>query len=223
MNYQNAKIGFKKLHSAEIIDLIATIIIVASTIGIVLGLVSIGNNDVTTGNLLVTSLSSVALIISLVLGLVAYIINIIGLSSMGKDNHYFKDALYNAIAGLIVVILCSILVNVFKEGTFAYRVVDLANNNFERINEFVTIYLVLKGSIEIANTEGKAELEAYCNSTLKFIIASSILSIILGGIGSFETGLVGIITAIISLASLVIAIIAYVKYLSFLKRMANEL
>ena len=85
--------------------------------------------------------SLISMLVALVLGIVSFFLNLLGIISASKDDEGFKNALYMVIIGIIASIVASILKT--KHPTIA--------GYFETINdvsELFVFYYVISGSME---------------------------------------------------------------------------
>ena len=209
--FDNAKKGIKKIYKAEILSIIATIVaIVAAVLLVILGSFvkdgQVNSTDV---------ISTISLIVAAIIGVVAYIMNLIGIGNASKDSEDFKNALYMTIAALIVSVVASILNKSKPSMSHALGV-------SENILEMLAAYYVINGCIGIAKKLAKPELEQYGNKSMKLFLTVWILSVVVDvlskilGSGSVIAGIIGII-------ALILALVSYVIYLKLLNKTLNAL
>lgn len=99
MRFPNAAAGVKKIFTAEILALIGAIATVIGTISALIAVAAAANNS--TGGTAVAGGASVIFLLGAgVLGIIAFIMNIIGINSAAKDEASFKTALICVIVGI---------------------------------------------------------------------------------------------------------------------------
>ena len=209
--FDNAKKGIKKVYKAEILSIIATIIaIVAAVVLLVLGTV-VKDGDVNFSDVV----STCSLIFAAVLGIIAYILNFVGIGNASKDSEDFKNALYMTIAALVASIVSSILDS--RGSSLAHAI-----NVSEKILEMLIAYYVINGCIGIAKKLANAELEQLGNKTMKLYITVWILSVVLDVLVTI-LGSTSIIAGILGIIAMVLYLVSYVVYLKLLNRTINAI
>ena len=209
MQLPNALEGVKKIHRAEILDLLSGIIALIAAIVAIVSM-SAGGEDGGLGGLLG---AGVLLIVVAVLSIIAFIMNIVGLNKGKLDEENFKNALYTVLVG----ILASILLGAAKEGSFLK---DLGET-LSSICRFLCSWYVCTAVISLADRMGDAEMSAKALKARKMLMTVWILSIVLQVISvllaAFGAGdALAIVSAILGLAAIVVSIIAYILYLKML-------
>ena len=212
MNFDNAKKGIKTVYNAEILSIVASIIaIVAAVILLVLGSI-VKDGQVNTSDVI----STISLIVAGIIGLVAYIMNIVGISSASKDNADFKNALYMTL-GAIVVSIASTLLE--KKMPGLSRSLKVSENIFE----LLVAYYVIIGCTGIAKQVGNAAVEAEGKKTMKFFLTVWIIGVVVEVIGkvveifSKSTALT-VVAGLLGLAALVLSLVCYFAYLKLLRK-----
>ena len=209
MQFPNALEGVKKIHRAEILDLLSGIIALIAAIVAIVSM-SAGGEDGGLGGLLG---AGVLLIAVAVLSIIAFIMNIVGLNKGKLDEENFKNALYTVLVGIIA----SILLGAAKEGSFLK---DLGET-LSSICRFLCSWYVCTAVISLADRMGDAEMSAKALKARKMLMTVWILSIVLEVISvllaAFGAGdALAIVSAILGLAAIVVSIIAYILYLKML-------
>ncbi len=209
MHFPNALEGVKKIHRAEILDLLSGIIALIAAIVAIVSM-SAGGEDGGLGGLLG---AGVLLIAVAVLSIIAFIMNIVGLNKGKLDEGNFKNALYTVLVG----ILASILLGAAKEGSFLK---DLGET-LSSICRFLCSWYVCTAVISLADRMGDAEMSAKALKARKMLMTVWILSIVLQVISvllaAFGAGdALAIVSTILGLAAIVVSIIAYILYLKML-------
>lgn len=199
MNYSNAKKGFSKLFVAEMLMILSSVLGTFTDKAIVLGLVAV------------------------IMMIVAFFINLSGLSLMAKDDKGYKKAYNFTIAGIIITVAAVIVGVIFKDNSFIYECANGISNVSSRVFEYITAILVMKASIEVLTKLNKDELAKKTKSTYILYSIAYALAIILGIIADTTNVLVGVLVIIGTLVALVLGLVSQIKYYIFLKNMANTL
>jgi len=92
MTHENARAGFKNLFTAEVLAIIAVVI---DTVGVLLTLIPAAG----------LVIYGVVQIVSIVLVVIAFIMQLVGLSKAGKDEPMIKSAFVGTLIALIVTII----------------------------------------------------------------------------------------------------------------------
>ena len=209
MQFPNALEGVKKIHKAEILDLIAGIVaLIASVIAIVS--MSAGGEDTGIGGLLS---AGVLLIVVAVLSIIAFIMNITGLNKGKLDEVNFKNALYAVLVGIIA----SIVLGAAKEGSLLKDLGETVSS----ICRFLCTWYVCTAVISLADRMGDAEMSAKALKARKMLmtvwilsIVLEVISVLLGALGASDV--LNVVSAILGLVAIVVSIIAYILYLKML-------
>ena len=199
MNYSNAKKGFSKLFVAEMLMILSSVLGTFTDKALVLGLVAV------------------------IMMIVAFFINLSGLSLMAKDDKGYKKAYNFTIAGIIITVAAVIVGVIFKDNSFIYECANGISNVSSRVFEYITAILVMKASIEVLTKLNKDELVKKTKSTYILYSIAYALAIILGIIADTTNVLVGVLVIIGTLVALVLGLVSQIKYYIFLKNMANTL
>ncbi len=201
MAHENARAGFGKLFTAQILGIIAAFCSLLTLIP-VLGPVIAG--------------AAIA-----ILGLIGYIMNLVGLNQAGKDDDLIKSAFGLAIFSLILGVAGGILGALFSSMTWISSVVNMINS----IISLVIIHHVLFGGANL-----NSALSDKAASTWKIVMTVIIIDIIVAigliicGIlaGSTASGIIAIVIIVLTILDVILDIVSYFMYLSFLARAKNE-
>ncbi len=201
MAHENARAGFGKLFTAQILGIIAAFCSLLTLIP--------GIGPVIAG-------AAIA-----ILGLIGYIMNLVGLNQAGKDEDLIKSAFSLAIFSLILGVAGGILGALFSSMTWISSVVNLINS----IISLVIIHHVLFGGANL-----NSALADKAASTWKIIMTVVIIDIIVAialiicGIlaGSTASGIIAIVVIVLTVLDVILDIVSYFMYLSFLSRAKNE-
>ena len=207
--FTNAYEGVKKIHKAEILSLIATVLLL---IGSVISLTGIeaGENTSSGEGLLISG--GLIVIIAAFLLIIAAIMNIVGVNRASKDESAFR----NALIALLFGIAANILVSAFSNNPTINSIGKAAAN----VTEILASYYICTGVINLADRLGNSDVSARGQKVRSILmgiwVASAVLNILATLFGTNETmknaiGIVAIVGGIIS-------IIAYFLYISLLGR-----
>ncbi len=207
MRFPNAAAGVKKIFTAEILTLIAAIATLISTILLVvtLGAAASGSKG---GTIAAGGFTAILFVAAGIVGIVAFIMSIVGISNASKDEPTFKTALICVIVGIVG----SLVASIFSGNAVVSSIGSLVTNV---ANLFVTIF-VITGIIRLADQLNNAEVGNKGNNILKMIIAISVLAIIANLIVLIMGGRVSVVAGIIAIVAAVLEIVQYIMYLSFL-------
>lgn len=197
---ENAKVGFGKLFTAEIL------IIIGGFVGLVpkelwyLGIAFI------------------------VVDIVAFFMNLKGLKLMAKDLEGYNKAYKFALAGIIFDIVTIILCLVFKSNSQVGTIVNNTSKALTGVIEYGIAYLVLKTSVEYLTSKGNTELAKYANTTKNLLTAAYCISILLDlFISTNGQTWVALVAILAALVAIVFLLVGQIRYISFLKKMNNTL
>lgn len=210
MKFSNAAKGVSKIFTAEILGLISFIILGISSV-VILGAAA-GNSekvvsDTAAGGAVVGG--GIFAVIGAIIMIVGAIINIVGLVQAGKDEKFFKYALY----AMIIFFIFSLIVNIALSAS-GYK--EYASNGGTLINLIVNV-LVIQGIINLANAKQDAKVASKGLLIFKLIICVTILEIIASIIATATQNTVAaVIVLVLAIVALVLGIVRYFMYLSML-------
>lgn len=196
---ENAKVGFGKLFTAEILAIIGSFITLVSKDYWYIG------------------------IIFIVVDIVAFFMNLKGLKLMGKDLEGYNKAYKFALAGIAIDIITLILCFVFNGNTEAGTILNNTSKALSNAIELAICYLVLKTSIAYLESKGNTDLAAYAKTTKNLLVAAYAICIILEALLGYKTSVVALIGIVGALVALVCMLTGQIKYILFLKKMKNAL
>jgi hypothetical protein len=207
MRYPNAYTGVSQIYKAELIAILAA---VCTGIGAILaifgvGVADVGSEAVGTGIAITGGLFVIA---TVVLMIVSYILNIIGVGNAAKDESGFRSAMIAIIIGIVASIVAGIFSN--KE------VVCLLAQLVSKICDIMVFWFCIGGIRNLADKMNDRNIANKADSFTKLIIGIYVAGIVLAIIGSFvKVG--GFLDGFIDVAGAVCSIVAYLSYLSLLK------
>lgn len=196
---ENAKVGFGKLFTAQILAIIGSFATLVSKDYWYIG------------------------IIFIVVDIVAFFMNLKGLKLMGKDLEGYNKAYKFALAGIILDIVTLILCFVFNGNEQAGTILNNTSKALTNAVELGICYLVLKTSIVYLESKGNTELAKYANTAKNLIVVAYAICIILDAVLSYKTGTAALIGIVGALVALVCMLVGQIKYILFLKKMKNAL
>ena len=204
MNYQNAKKGIGQIYKAELLTIIATII------GIIGAIVFLAAGE--KGSEGGMAAGGIPILIAGIMFIIAFIINLVGLSNASKDEPYFKTAWIIALIAIAASVVQSIL---DMRGIKVEWLFELISN----ICEILIMIFVITGIGKIADQLGKKKVSRLSRSTMNVTCGVYILSAIVTLIGDlFEAKSMTTVASVIAIIAGILSIIAYVYYLRTLSQ-----
>ena len=204
MNYQNAKKGIGQIYKAELLTIIATII------GIIGAIVFLAAGE--KGSEGGMAAGGIPILIAGIMFIIAFIINLVGLSNASKDEPYFKTAWIIALIAIAASVVQSIL---DMRGIKVEWLFELISN----ICEIMIMIFVITGIGKIADQLGKKKVSRLSRSTMNVTCGVYILSAIVTLIGGlFEAKAMTTVASVIAIIAGILSIIAYVYYLRTLSQ-----
>ncbi len=204
MNYQNAKKGIGQIYKAELLTIIATII------GIIGAIVFLAAGE--KGSEGGMAAGGIPILIAGIMFIIAFIINLVGLSNASKDEPYFKTAWIIALIAIAASVVQSIL---DMRGIKVEWLFELISN----ICEIMIMIFVITGIGKIADALGKKKVSRLSRRTMNVTCGVYVLSAIVTLIGDlFEAKAMMTVAAVIAIIAGILAIIAYVYYLRTLSQ-----
>ena len=206
MRYPNAHDGIKRIYRAEILLLFVVVMSIAAAL---LAVFNGPRGQVSEGSLAVLGF---ILIVTGIVGIVAGLMNIFGVSRASKDEPAFKTALYVLLAG----ICASLLSTVFNSNRTVSSIFTAAS----RVTEILASYYICTGIINLAEAMNDAEISARARRVRSILIGIwtisiglEIVTLLFGNNSAMQT-----VIAVVALAGSLISIVAYFFYLGLLKR-----
>ena len=205
--FSNAYEGVKKIHKAEILALIATILILIGSIVSATGLQA-GEDTASGSGLLVGG--GLIVIGAALLMIIASFLNIIGVNRASKDEPAFK----NALIALLVGIVANIVVSAFSGNSTVSSIGKTVNN----VTEILASYFICTGIISLADRLGNSAVSASGKKVRSILmgiwVASAVLNALAILFGTNET--MQTIIGITAIVSGIISIVAYFLYIGLL-------
>lgn len=220
MRFPNAYKGVKKVFAAEILGIIAAIL---ALVGVIM--VNIGNNKpddniVASGGLLA--------LVALIVSVVSFIIQIVGLHQGGKDNGYIRMSFIlmigSILLGIVAAVVSGIDSNVQVDLSLVSTILDKVGDIFTL---FVTIYL-FQGIANLAKQLNDEKMYKTGKTLATIILGLFILSLVLSLLGNVIKsdnnvvvtvfGVLGIVAAVIDLIVNIICFFYLGKAVKMLKK-----
>ncbi len=205
MEFENAKIGLRKVYRAQILLIIAAIISIVSVVVMaVLGkAIQSGAEDINN-----TDVISVLFIIAAgILTIVAFFMNFIGVGRTSRDDESFKNALIMLVIGVAASVISSALQSRLPG---VARYLDYLHD----ISSLFVSYYVIGGCMSIAGKKNEEGLVSTCKTARTFIIVAWIITIVLEFLSGAVNGFVGVL----AIVAAVCEIVAYIIYLVILSK-----
>ena len=226
MSFPNAENGIKKMFVAEILALIAAVVLLVSAI------VTFGSGAVLSQDSGVseaayetaTTIGLISVILFLASGtalLVGYVLKLVGLKQAGHDEDKFVSAFALEILSLILMI---------GYGVFNSINTIVANISYSvaTIFEIIAIILVLQGIMNLAialnNENVLSQTRRVANIIFVVYVLRFIAYFLSAVFGTFNIS-IDVLTSILLIASYVFAVVQYITYLVLLgktKKMLKE-
>ena len=207
MKFPNAFNGSKKIFLAEILALIAAVLVMIA--GIAVG----GAVKAETGEGAVNGIlgAGALVVVGGIVAIVAFIVEILGINACAKDEPKFKTALYAILAGIVASVISSATASSSTVSTIFSVIGSVASL-------FATI-LIIKGFISLADQLGRSDVASFGNTTLYLYIATGVISI-LASIISVAAKSTAVAMAWISG---IVSVIGLIVFIIFLKKSKDML
>lgn len=208
MKFKNAYNGVSKLFTAEVMMLLSTVALIVA--GIVLAVAAAMQADaVAVGSMIALGIFGIA---ALVLSVVAFVLNFVGLIQANKDEASFSVALIATVVGIIA----SILMGVFSANTLVSGLMD----TFTKIASLATTLFVVQGIVKLANRLGNQKMIQKGHTIFYLILTVQIIGIVARFIAALFGGnaALALVAAVLAITAQVINLVAYFIYLAYLGR-----
>ena len=210
MKFPNAAKGVKRIFTAEILKLVASVV---SIIGVAMMIITLAAAESKAeGATIAAGTGTVILLaVAAVLALIGGIMALIGIINASKDEGSFKIALV-----AIIISLCAAIVGgIFSQNSTIQSICQIVQN---LMSIFVTVF-VIQGVSNLAEKVGNDNVAAQGKTLLSIIVAVYALSLIANIIVLIFGGMFVSVTAgVIAVIALVLNVIGYIVYLSLLSK-----
>ena len=213
MRYPNAYTGVSQIYRAELIAIIAFCCIGIGAILTIfgVGVADVGNQAAGAGFAITGGVFALAYV---VLRIVSYVMNIVGVFNAAHDEGGFNDAKIAIIAGIVAAIVPAI----FAENAALNLICLLVS----RVCDILVFWFCIGGIGNLADKLNDQVISDKADSFIKRIVGIYIVGIVLSIIGTFVTA-GGFLDGLIVVASAACSIIAFLSYLSLLSGAKNML
>ena len=207
MKFPNAFAGVKKLFTAEILTLIAGACALFTSLFAITTIGAVGEGS---GTGVLAGLGGTAIfgIATAVLAILGFIFMMIGLSTAGKDEPYFKTAFIFAIVGVVATALGAFVPGVFGE------IIKIVS----RVSEIFVTFYAIYGIINVATKLGDEALVKKGKAIITMIICVYVLVLIAQILSEFVFTAATVGAVVCSILASVLAIVEYIIYLTLLAR-----
>ena len=206
MTFPSAYSGVKKIYAAEIMTLISMILV-----GLVTVFAALAGVEAVQKFMIPEFVAGILTLVSMVLIIIAYILNLIGLGQAGKDERkFFRTAFILSIILIVLAIVSAVIQNMNVNDM---DLIDLAS----RIIQIIVSVFTICGIMELAKKLNRSKIVAAGSRILILWTVIYAASIVTGFIKQ-ET-----VQGIIAIVSFVLMIVAYCIYLSYLGRACRML
>lgn len=234
MRFPNAYRGISKLFAAEILKLIAAGLLFAAGIAGIIGsgsyLVDMAKTSQITEEAVQGIVSSPGVIAAaflsvgaMILLIIAYIMNIVGLGQAGKDEPNFRNAFIVSIVVLAITVVAAFLSGTNVAGGAGS---DITNTIMRACEIFVMISVVV-GIMNLSNAFNNGGMYEFGRKIIIIVIISIGIALAVNFISIFfwnnsAIAIVDGILALIGAVAMFVGYIAYIIYLAKAKRMLRE-
>ena len=213
MKFPNAHNGVKKVYTAEILSLIASITFVVAAVFAVVIALNVKNSDAETAIEKIAGVYAglaVFSIIGSILALVAFVLNLAGINSAKKDDGAFKTALIFALAGVVTALISTFF---SKNETVSSLTVIISN-----LLEMLVAYYVVQGIINLAGKLKKSDMIEQGIKVHLYLTIAYCVPIVVGFVSVILLKKANLAANILSLISAVLTLFVYFIYLRYLKK-----
>lgn len=201
--YPNAFGGIKKVFNAEILSLIATILLGLGSVFAAAG--------AATSTLGALTFGGVFIVVGLVAFLVSYIMNLVGLHQAAKDEPKFKTAFILSIVALILTLAGGAISS--GAGETAQTIISIISS----ILKIAITVAIISGIMNLADRLNDPKLKEKGKNILILWVVIYVIALIL------QLVKVPALTVGLSVVSLVLIVVVYIFYLSYLSKATKML
>lgn len=210
LDFAKASEGLKKIYKGEIFELISALLAIVAILAMA-GTTVAALGESMGGTIAGASLTLVIIVAALVLSICSFILILIGLNKVGKENKWCKIAFILIFVDIVLQIVLSLV----GKGNFVSFVSSLCNA--------IVMILIIQGCMDLNKKKNNLEMVEKGKKVLYVIIIANAISIISSFIITIATPLTTVLAGIGALVSVVGLICAYVKFLKYLKMTAATL
>ena len=217
MKFPNAANGVKKIFTAEILSLISGICMFVMIVLLVVALaaakaVSGGADGAAAGAVASGAGTLVFGIGSGVLAIIAFILNIVGISKASKDEESFRMALFAVIGGIILSVIGTAFNNVNGYVSSIMQALQV-------VADLLVLLYVIQGIRYLSLKLNRPDIDQKGQNLFKIIFIVLVLQFIARIVVIIFGGMAASITAaILALIAVILSVIEYILYLAFLAK-----
>ncbi len=217
MKFPNAANGVKKIFTAEILSLISGICMFVMIVLLVVALaaakaVSGGADGAAAGAVASGAGTLVFGIGSGFLAIIAFILNIVGISKASKDEESFRMALFAVIGGIILSVIGTAFNNVNGYVSSIMQALQV-------VADLLVLLYVIQGIRYLSLKLNRPDIDQKGQNLFKIIFIVLVLQFIARIVVIIFGGMAASITAaIIALIAVILSVIEYILYLAFLAK-----
>ena len=217
MKFPNAANGVKKIFTAEILSLISGICMFVMIVLLVVApaaakAVSGGADGAAAGAVASGAGTLVFGIGSGVLAIIAFILNIVGISKASKDEESFRMALFAVIGGIILSVIGTAFNNVNGYVSSIMQALQV-------VADLLVLLYVIQGIRYLSLKLNRPDIDQKGQNLFKIIFIVLVLQFIARIVVIIFGGMAASITAaIIALIAVILSVIEYILYLAFLAK-----
>lgn len=222
-NFRNAQVGIKKVFSAAIMQIISLVLVGVGTFLLFLETDKLSPTDAkldmgpATG--IIVIVATLMIFVALILMIIGFIFNLIGLAKAGKDDQNLKAAFIISVFGLVVAVIIAVLSQIP-----AIRDMDLVKTfiatatTFNSLLDILIVVFVCSGTSNLLMSRDENALAKKGNTaSIIFCILVALSAIIHIIVSTTSISSVNLVAAVVLLVAYVIlSLVAYIKYLVFL-------
>lgn len=217
MRFPNAQKGVSRIYTAEILMLITSVLAIVAGI-IMIGAASVQGADADSGVMAIAGGSLVVVLISGIVMIVAFILNLMGITSAMKDEPSFRMAMIFTLVGIGASVLSSALTSQQTVSNIFSWVSNLA--------KIIVTLTIIQGICNLAVRFRDSDMIDRGKRLMYILLSVQVLAFIASVIADIFQTSGGLATAgVIAIISAVIDIVAYFMYLGYLsraKKMLNQ-
>ena len=217
MKFPNAANGVKKIFTAEILSLISGICMFVMIVLLVVALaaakaVSGGADGAAAGAVASGAGTLVFGIGSGVLAIIAFILNIVGISKASKDEESFRMALFAVIGGIILSVIGTAFNNVNGYVSSIMQALQV-------VADLLVLLYVIQGIRYLSLKLNRPDIDQKGQNLFKIIFIVLVLQFIARIVVIIFGGMAASITAaILALIAVILSVIEYILYRAFLAK-----
>lgn len=223
MRFPNGFKGVSKVFTAEILGLIANVLVAIAAGVSIVSLAAMASEGGVESGFAGLGIAGIITIVMSILLVIALILRLVGLSQAGKDETAFRTAFIMSIFVLVLVVVNAILSATVGDNSIMDEVVDVV----QRIFNIIVIFLVISGVQNFAVRLGNEKMLSRGSSVawliaLPYILAAIANILVLIFKNNEAMANFAAIMALVAGVLSIIGSIAYVVYLGQAKKMLKE-